>query len=152
MSKLLSEGTEAPDFTLPDQNGKMVSLKNLRGKKVLLFFYPEDDTPTCTIQACNLRDNYSALKKADYQVLGISPDDSKSHQKFIAKFELPYTLLADPDKKVLNLYGVWDEKIMFGRKYMGVKRITYIINEQGVIERIIRGVRSKIHSQQVLGK
>jgi peroxiredoxin Q/BCP len=134
----LSEGQKAPDFTSKDQNGNKVSLKDFRGQKVVLYFYPEDDTPTCTIEACNLRDNYSGLKKAGLVVIGVSPDDKTSHQKFAAKYQLPFILLEDPTKKIIEKYGVWGEKNMYGRKYMGLLRTTFLIDEQGRIMKIFK--------------
>src|SRR3982074_3125951 len=116
----LQEGDKAPAFTGKDQNGKKVSLSDYKGKKVVLYFYPEDDTPTCTVQACNLRDNYALLKKNGFEVVGVSPDNEKSHKKFEAKFDLPFMLIADPKHQVIEKFGVWDKKQMFGRKYMGV--------------------------------
>src|SRR5689334_24684815 len=114
----LTEGSPAPDFTGTDQDGKEFTLSDFKGKKLVLFFYPEDDTPTCTIEACNLRDNYSLLKKEGIVVLGVSPDDEKKHKKFEQKFDLPFTLIADSDKKIIDKYGVWGEKNLYGRKYM----------------------------------
>lgn len=146
----LEKGLKAPLFTLKDQEGKKVSLKDYRGKKVVLFFYPEDDTPTCTVEACNIRDNFSLLQKKGIEVLGISPDHEKSHQKFRDKFALPFTLLADTDMKVINSYGVWGEKNMYGRTYMGLKRTTFLINEEGKIHEVIRKVLSKKHTDQIL--
>src|SRR5215510_10649779 len=132
----LQEGNKAPSFKGKDQNGNQVSLADYKGKKVVLFFYPEDDTPTCTIQACNLRDNYSLLKQNGFEVLGVSPDDEKSHKKFEKKFSLPFTLIADPKHKILEKYGVWDQKQMFGHQYMGVLRTTFVIDEKGTIRKI----------------
>lgn len=149
---ILEKGSKAPAFTLKNQDGETIKLKDFNGKKVMIFFYPEDDTPTCTIEACNLRDNFADLKKAGIEVIGISPDDSKKHTKFIEKFKLPYTLLADPDMKVIEKYGVWGEKNMYGRKYMGLIRTTFLINENGVIHDVIRKVRSADHTAQVLTK
>lgn len=146
----LAEGAKAPDFKTKDQNGKVVSLKDFRGKKVVLYFYPEDDTPTCTIEACNLRDNYDDLKKAGFVVLGVSPDDKSKHKKFEEKYELPFTLLEDPEKKIIDAYGVWGEKNMYGRKYMGLLRTTFLIDEQGVIFKIFKKPKSKIHSEEIL--
>jgi peroxiredoxin Q/BCP len=146
----LAEGDKAPDFKTKDQNGNVVSLKDFLGKKVVLYFYPEDDTPTCTIEACNLRDNYTALKKAGLVVLGVSPDDKKKHKKFEEKYNLPFTLLEDPDKKIIDKYGVWGEKNMYGRKYMGLFRTTFLINEQGIIIKVFKKPKSKIHSEEIL--
>jgi peroxiredoxin Q/BCP len=146
----LQPGNKAPDFKAIDQNEKIVSLKDFKGQKVALFFYPEDDTPTCTVEACNLRDNFLLLKKKGITVLGVSPDDEKKHKKFEQKFELPFTLLADPDKKIINKYGIWAEKQMFGHKFMGVKRTTFLINENGKIDHIIKKVLSKKHAEQII--
>lgn len=146
----LKPGVKAPDFTLNDQDGNPVSLKDFNGKKVVLFFYPQDNTPTCTQEACNLRDNYAELKKSGFIILGISPDKEKKHQNFINKYKLPYTLLCDTDKVVHQLYGTWGEKMLFGRKYMGTLRTTFLINEDGNIARIIEKVEAKRHSEQIL--
>ncbi|MEO8821088.1 MAG: thioredoxin-dependent thiol peroxidase [Ginsengibacter sp.] len=146
----LTEGQKAPDFKAKDQNGNEVSLKDFRGKKVVLYFYPQDDTPTCTIEACNLRDNYADLKKAGFVVLGVSPDDTKSHKKFEEKYELPFTLIEDPDKKIIEKYEVWGEKNMYGKKYMGLFRTTFLIDENGVIIKIFKKPKSKIHSEEIL--
>ncbi len=146
----LKEGDKAPDFVTQDQDGNTVSLKKFLGKKVILYFYPEDDTPTCTIEACNLRDNYVDLKKAGFIVLGVSPDDKKKHKKFEEKFDLPFTLLEDPDKKIIDQYGVWGEKNLYGRKYMGLFRTTFLIDENGIIFKIFKKPKSKIHSEEIL--
>jgi len=146
----LKEGDKAPAFQAKDQNGKKVSLSEYRGKKVVLYFYPEDDTPTCTVQACNLRDNYALLKKNGFEVIGVSPNDEKSHKKFETKFNLPFTLLADPDHTIIDKYGVWGEKQMFGNKYMGVNRTTFVINEKGVISRIFLRPRNKAHAEEIV--
>jgi thioredoxin-dependent peroxiredoxin len=146
----LNPGDKAPDFKTKDQNGNTISLKDFKGRRVALFFYPEDDTPTCTVEACNLRDNFSALKKEDITVLGISPDDVGKHKKFEEKYELPFTLLTDTDLKIANKYGVWGEKNLYGHKFMGIKRTTFLINEQGKVEHIIKQVRSKNHTEQIL--
>lgn len=146
----LKAGDKAPAISLKNQEGKKVTLKEFKGKKVVLFFYPKDMTPTCTVEACNLRDNYSLLQKQGIEVIGISPDDETSHLKFADKHELPFTLLADPTHKTLNDYGVWGEKSMYGKKYMGVLRTTVLINEDGKIHEIIRKVESKNHAAQIL--
>lgn len=146
----LTEGDKAPFFTLPDEAGNKISLKDFKGKKVVLYFYPEDDTPTCTTQACNLRDNYADLTDNDIVLLGISPDNEAKHQKFIKKFNLPYPLLADPDKKVIDKYGVWGEKNLYGRNYMGLHRTTFLIDEKGVIKKIFKKPRSAKHTAEIL--
>lgn len=146
----LKPGDPAPDFDTRNQNGQSVKLSDYRGKKVVLYFYPKDDTSGCTAQACNLRDNYAKLKQAGYEVLGVSVDPEKPHQKFIAKHELPFTLLADTDKQLVEAYGVWVEKSMYGRKYMGSARTTFLIDEQGIITRIIEKADTKNHAQQIL--
>ncbi|PRY84065.1 thioredoxin-dependent thiol peroxidase [Mongoliibacter ruber] len=143
-------GKAAPNFESKDQDGNTVKLSDFKGKKVVLYFYPKDNTPGCTAQACNLRDNYEALQKAGYVVLGISSDSEKSHKKFIEKQELPFTLIADEDKSVHEAYGTWVEKSMYGRKYMGTARTTFIIDENGVIEEIIDKVKTKEHTNQIL--
>ena len=150
MATQLQVGEKAPPFSGKDQDGNTLSLKDFRGQKVVLYFYPEDDTPTCTIQACNLRDNYGALKKAGYEIIGISPNDEKSHQKFKTKFNLPFTLVADPEHRIINQYGVWGEKNLYGRKYLGLHRTTFVIDETGTIEKIILRPRSKIHAEEIL--
>jgi peroxiredoxin Q/BCP len=146
----LTEGQKAPDFKAKDQNGNPVSLKDFRGKKVVLYFYPEDDTPTCTIEACNLRDNYAELKKEGLVVLGVSPDDRNKHKKFEEKYNLPFTLLEDPEKKIIDKYGVWGEKNLYGNKFMGLHRTTFLINEEGNIIKIFKKPKSKIHSEEIL--
>ncbi len=146
----LNTGDKAPLFEGKDQNGKAVKLSDYKGKKVVLYFYPKDDTPGCTAQACNLRDNYDALIKANYVVLGVSSDDEKSHQKFIKKYNLPFTLIADPDKTINEQYGVWQEKTNFGKTYMGTVRTTFVIDENGVIEEIISKVTTENHTEQIL--
>ncbi|WP_207512129.1 thioredoxin-dependent thiol peroxidase [Longitalea luteola] len=146
----LKEGDKAPAFSGKDQNGKKVSLSEFKGKKLVLYFYPEDDTPTCTVQACNLRDNYALLKKNGFEVIGVSPNDEKSHKKFETKFNLPFTLLADPSHTVINKYGVWGEKQMFGNKYMGVHRTTFVINEKGIISKIFLRPKNKQHAEEIV--
>jgi len=145
-------GDKAPEVLGFDQNGQEIRLKDYAGKKIALYFYPKDNTSGCTAQACNLRDNYAELRRAGYEVIGVSVDDAKSHQKFIAKHELPFTLIADTDKKLVETFGVWGEKSMYGRKYMGTFRTTFIISEEGVIERIIapKQVKTKEHAGQIL--
>ena len=147
---MLREGDKAPAFSATDQNGKKVSLSDFKGRKVVLYFYPEDDTPTCTIQACNLRDNYSLLKKEGFTVLGVSPDDEKKHKKFEKKFSLPFTLLADPSHAILEKYGVWGEKELFGRQYMGVHRTTFVLDEKGIIRKIFYRPKNKSHAEEIV--
>ena len=144
------EGEKAPDFTAKDQNGNTVSLSDFKGKNVILYFYPQDNTPTCTNEACNFRDNYQSLLSKGFSVIGVSPDTEKSHKKFETKFNLPFPLIADPDRKIVEQYGLWAEKMMFGRKYMGVLRTTFIIDPKGKILKVIDKVESKNASQQVL--
>ena len=146
----LKIGSKAPNFTVNDQDGMPVTLADLKGKKVVLYFYPGDLTPTCTIEACNLRDNYKVLLKQGYEVLGISPDTEKKHRKFIEKEKLPFRLLADVDREVHDLYGTWGAKVLFGRDYMGTLRTTFVIDEKGIIENIIDKVVSKDHAMQIL--
>ena len=146
----LTEGKKAPAFTGTDQNGKTVALTNHKGKKIVLFFYPEDDTPTCTVQACNLRDNYALLKKQGFVVLGVSPDEVKKHKKFEAKYDLPFTLLADPGHVIIDKYGVWGEKQLYGRTYMGLHRTTFLIDEKGIIRKIFLKPKSKQHTEEIL--
>lgn len=148
----LKAGDKAPDFKTKDQDGKSVKLSDYKGKKVVLYFYPKDMTPGCTFEACNLRDNYKLLQRQGYEVLGVSTDDEKSHQKFIAKEKLPFTLLSDTDRSVHEKYGTWVEKNMYGRKYMGTARVTFIINEKGVIDEVINKVDTQNHTEQILGK
>jgi peroxiredoxin Q/BCP len=146
----LKIGSKAPAFSGKDQDGNKVTLASLAGRKVALYFYPQDNTPTCTEQACNLRDNFRNLDKQGITVLGVSPDDEKAHVKFIGKFKLPFTLLADPDKKIIGKFGVWAEKQMYGRKYMGVVRTTFLIDEKGKIAGIITRPKVKEHSAEIL--
>jgi len=146
----LKEGDKAPDFTAKDQNGKMVSLTDFKGKTVILYFYPKDDTPGCTAEACDFRDNYQSLLGKGFEVIGVSTDDEKSHKKFETKFNLPFLLIADTEKEIVEAYGVWVEKNMYGKKYMGTARTTFIINADGVIQKIIEKVDTKASSQQVL--
>jgi len=150
MSTTLKEGSKAPDFKANDQDGNTVSLKDFKGKKLALFFYPKDNTPTCTTEACNLRDNYAALQKAGIAVVGVSIDTEKSHKKFEQKFDLPFVLLADTERKMVEAYGVWGLKKFMGREFMGTHRVTFLINGKGVIEHIIDTVKSKEHTTQIL--
>ena len=147
---MLQEGDKAPNFKALNQKGELVKLSDFKGKKMILFFYPKDSTSTCTVEACNLRDNYQELLDAGFVLLGVSPDSAKSHQKFIDKNSLPFDLLVDEEKLMVNDYGVWAEKMLYGRKYMGVLRTTFIINKKGVLERIISKVDSKRHSEQII--
>ncbi|QEC51010.1 peroxiredoxin Q/BCP [Anseongella ginsenosidimutans] len=149
MSKL-NPGDKAPRFTGTDQNGNKVSLEDFKGKNLVLYFYPKDDTPGCTAEACNFRDNYASLVSKGYEVVGVSVDDEKSHQQFREKHDLPFTLLADENKKIVEDYGVWGEKNMFGRKYMGTNRVTFVIDGEGIIKHAIRRVDSKNASWQIL--
>jgi peroxiredoxin Q/BCP len=146
----LKEGQKAPEFTAADQNGNIVTLQQFEGKTVVLYFYPKDDTPGCTAEACDFRDNYQGLLAKGITVLGVSVDDEKSHQKFASKHNLPFTLLADPDKKIVEAYGVWGEKNMYGKKYMGTHRSTFIIDAAGTISHIIKKVDTKNSTAQVL--
>ena len=146
----LQEGQKAPEFTAKDQEGNEVTLSQFLGKKVVLYFYPKDDTPGCTAEACDFRDNYQGLTAKGIVVLGVSVDDEKSHKKFIAKHNLPFTLLADTDKQIVEAYGVWGEKNMYGKTYMGTNRKTFLIDEQGNIAHIISKVDTKNSTAQVL--
>lgn len=148
--KELKEGDKAPLFTSTDQNGNTVSLSDYIGKKVVLYFYPKDNTPGCTAEACDFRDNYQSLKSKGFEILGVSVDDEKSHKKFEEKFQLPFTLVADVSKEIVEKYGVWAEKNMYGKKYMGINRTTFVIDEKGMIEAIIKKVDTKNSSQQLL--
>ncbi|MVN93060.1 thioredoxin-dependent thiol peroxidase [Mucilaginibacter aquatilis] len=146
----LKQGDKAPEFSAKDQNGNTVSLGNYKGKTVILYFYPKDDTPGCTAESCDFRDNYEYLSSQGYEVIGVSVDDEKSHKKFETKYSLPFTLIADTEQKIVNDYGVWVEKNMYGKKYMGTQRTTFIINPEGVISHVIEKVDTKNSSQQVL--
>lgn len=150
MATHLQVGQKAPAFTGIDQDGKKVSLTDFKGQKVVLYFYPEDDTPTCTVQACNLRDNYSLLTKNGFKVIGVSPDDEKSHQKFKEKFNLPFTLIADPQHKIIDKYGVWGLKNLYGREYMGLLRTTFVIDEKGIIFKIFLRPKNKAHAEEIV--
>lgn len=149
---MLDIGNKAPDFKAKDQNGKEVSLSNFKGKKVVLYFYPKDNTPGCTKEACSFRDNFEELSKKDIVILGVSPDSSESHKKFEQKYELPFTLIADPEKEVANLYNVYREKNMYGKITMGIVRTTFLINEEGNIVHIFKKPKTDIHATEVLAK
>jgi len=146
----LRKGDKAPEFTGKDQNGAEISLKNLRGKRVVLYFYPKDSTPGCTAQACNLRDNYDYLLKSGYVVLGISADGEKSHQRFIEKHGLPFPLIADKEKEIIKAYGVWGPRKFMGKTFDGILRTTFIIDGEGIIEEVIDKVNTKEHTKQIL--
>lgn len=146
----LKEGDKAPDFTAKDQNGKTVSLNDFLDKTLILYFYPKDDTPGCTAEACSFRDNYESLLEKGYNVVGISTDDEKSHKKFESKYQLPFTLIADTDKSISEDYGVWVEKNMYGKVYMGTARTTFLIDKNSIVQKIIEKVDTKNSSQQVL--
>ena len=146
----LQEGDKAPDFQGVDQDENTVQLSDFKGKKLILFFYPKDNTPGCTAEACNLRDNYDALREQGYELLGVSPDSVRKHQNFIKKHELPFPLLADTEKEVLNAYGVWGPKKFMGREYEGVHRTTFIIDEEGKIEKVFEKVKTKAHTEQIV--
>ena len=147
---ILEEGKKAPAFKGIDQNGKPVSLADYKGKKLVLYFYPKDSTPTCTVQACNIRDNFSPLKKAGIHIIGISADDVKSHKKFEEKHQLPFTIIADTERTIIDKFGVWGEKQLYGKKYMGLLRTTFLINEKGVVVKVIEKPKSKQHAEEIL--
>jgi peroxiredoxin Q/BCP len=147
----LKVGNAAPKFESKDQDGNPVKLSDYKGKKVIIYFYPKDDTPGCTAEACNLRDNYHRFTAQGYEILGISSDNEKSHRKFIDKYDLPFRLIADTDKSIHEKYGTWVEKSMYGRKYMGTARTTFVIDEKGEIKDIIEKVNTKEHTNQILG-
>lgn len=146
----LQAGEKAPAFTGKDAAGNKIALADYKGKKLALYFYPQDDTPTCTDQACNLRDNIALLTKEGFSVVGVSPDDEKSHQKFEKKFGLPFPLIADPEHKIIDKYGVWGEKQLYGRKYLGLHRTTFLIDEKGVIRKIFLKPRSRQHAEEII--
>ncbi|MCH5599670.1 thioredoxin-dependent thiol peroxidase [Niabella ginsengisoli] len=146
----LKEGQKAPAFSGKDQDGNKISLSQFKGRKIALYFYPQDLTPTCTVQACNLRDNFSLLQKNGIQIIGISPDDMAKHKRFIERNALPFPLIADTNHKILEKYGVWGEKQMFGHKYMGVYRTTFLIDEKGAIKKIFLKPKSKQHAEEII--
>lgn len=148
----LKLNTMSPNFSLPDENGKLHKLSDYKGKFIVLYFYPKDNTPGCTTEACNFRDDYSAYQKAGIEIIGVSPDSSDSHTKFKAKYQLPFTLLADKTHEICNAYGVWVKKKNMGREYYGVQRTTFLINKEGVILRIFEGVKPAEHSKEVLAE
>lgn len=150
MATNLKEGDKAPAFSGKDQNGNKISLSTYKGQKVVLYFYPEDDTPTCTIQACNLRDNYALLKQEGFVVVGVSPDEINTHKKFETKYQLPFTLIADPNHTIIDKYGVWGEKQLYGRKYMGLHRTTFVIGEKGIINKIYLRPKNKAHAEEII--
>ena len=147
---MLKEGTLAPDFTAKDENGETVRLRDLRGQKVVLYFYPKDDTPGCTKEACSFRDAFADFKKKKIKVLGVSMDSEAKHQKFIAKYKLPFTLLVDADHEISDAYGVYGQKKFMGRSYMGVKRMTFLIDEKGKIKKVFEKVKPEDHANEVL--
>ncbi len=146
----LKVGDKAPEFTAKDQNGKEISLKDYIGKKVILYFYPKDNTPGCTNESCNFKDNYASLVSQGFEVIGVSADSEKSHQKFIDKYDLPFTLIADTEKEVINKYGIWGPKKFMGKTYNGINRKTFVIDEKGNLEHIIDKVKTKAATEQVL--
>lgn len=145
----LNVGDKAPEFEGKTQSGEQISLSDFRGKKLILYFYPKDNTPGCTAESCNLSDNYDYWLSKGFKILGVSPDSETSHQKFIAKYGLKFDLISDPDKIILQAYGTWGEKKMYGKTYMGVLRTTFIINEEGAIEEIFKKVQTKTHTEQI---
>ena len=148
--RTIKEGAKAPNFTLPANNGEIINLQELKGKNIVVYFYPKDDTPGCTVEACGFRDSFKEIKKLDTIILGVSPDNAASHEKFIKKFNLPFLLLADTEKKMCQDYGVWVEKSMYGKKYMGVARTTVIINKEGSIAKIFEKVKPEGHNEEVI--
>jgi len=146
----LKEGDKAPAFTATDQNGKKMALSDYKGKKLVLYFYSEAGSPTCTIESCNLRDNYGLLKKSGFEVVGVSPDTEKVQKNFETKYKLPFTLIADTTQDILEKYGVWDQKKLFGREYMGVLRTTFVIDEKGIIRKIFTKPKNKAHAEEIL--
>lgn len=146
----LTEGQKAPAFKAKDQDGNMVSLSDFKGKKLALYFYPEDDTPTCTVQACNLRDNYALLRQQGIEILGVSPDEVKKHKKFETKYGLPFKLIADPGHQIIDKYGLWGEKQLYGRNYMGLHRTTFLIDEKGIIKKIFTRPKNKQHAEEII--
>jgi thioredoxin-dependent peroxiredoxin len=147
---IIEKGTKAPEFKGVDQDGNKIALSDFKGKKLALYFYPQDATPTCTVQACNLRDNFASLQKEGITIIGVSPDDAASHKKFEAKQQLPFRLIADTAHSIIDAYGVWGEKQLYGRKYMGLHRTTFLIDEKGKIKHIITKPKSKDHAAEII--
>jgi peroxiredoxin Q/BCP len=147
---MINIGDKIPDFQSEDQNGNIVQLADFLGEKVVVYFYPKDNTPGCTKQACNIRDNYKGLVDAGFKVFGVSTDNAKSHLKFVDKFDLPFPLLVDSDKKLHNIFGVWAEKKTFGKTYMGTIRKTFVLNEKGILKKIIEKVNTSDHASQII--
>ncbi len=147
----ITEGMEAPWFEGIDQNGNKINLGDFKGHKIILYFYPKDNTPGCTAEACSLRDDYQSLLSSGFKVVGVSMDSEKSHRKFADKYSLPFPLIADTERKILNDYGVWKEKSLYGKTFLGIVRTTVIIDEKGIIEKVIRKVDTKNHSKQIFG-
>ena len=148
----LKEGDLAPAINATDENGELITLEDYRGKKVVLYFYPRDNTPGCTAEACDLRDNYSQFIEQGFEIIGVSADSEKSHRKFKSKYELPFRLISDVDRKVLQDYGAWGEKKLYGKSFLGLIRLTFIINEDGYVEKIIKKVKTKEHSKQIFAE
>ncbi|MGB1121581.1 MAG: thioredoxin-dependent thiol peroxidase [Saprospiraceae bacterium] len=146
----LKEGDKAPNFEGLDQDGNTVKLSDYKGKKLVLYFYPKDNTPTCTVESCNLRDNETLLKSKGFEIIGVSPDSQKKHQNFIKKHSLPFPLIADTELEVIKAYGVWGRKKFMGREYDGLHRTTFVVGEDGTIERVFKKVKSKTHAEQIL--
>jgi peroxiredoxin Q/BCP len=147
---MLTLGTKAPSFKGKDQHGNTISLSDFKGSPLVIYFYPQDNTPTCTVQACNLRDHFGLLRNKGFQVIGVSPDKIESHKKFADKFELPFSLIADTELKIIEAYGVWGEKSMYGKKYMGLIRTTYIIDKKGIIQHVIAKPKAKQHAEEIM--
>jgi peroxiredoxin Q/BCP len=150
MAVTLKEGEKAPAFSGKDQNGKKISLSDYKGRMLVVYFYSEAESPTCTIESCNLRDNYGLLKKNGFEVIGVSPDDEKKQKKFEVKYKLPFPLIADTSHDIVKKYGVWDQKKLFGREYMGVLRTTFVIDDKGVIKKIFPKPKNKAHAQEII--
>lgn len=149
---LLEPGDKAPAFSEKDTEGNLINLKDFKGKKLALYFYPQDDTPACTTQACNIRDNFSLLKNEGIEIIGVSPDSAESHKNFSKKYNLPFILIPDPEHKIINKYGVWGEKNMYGKIYEGLLRTTFLIDEKGIIQKIIKRPKNKAHAEEIIQK